>query len=125
MSAQPTPFKYLVRKPRSVYKQLFVKDRWIAARTLYGKYVNEDEPMSVEEIAADYDLPIEAVREAIAYCESNPPEIAGDLARDEALMKAVGITDPDYKKNPSPRLLSSQEMARLNRLQSAARHERA
>lgn len=28
---------HLARKPKSVHKQLFLKDRWIAARTLYGQ----------------------------------------------------------------------------------------
>jgi uncharacterized protein (DUF433 family) len=66
----PTPhqWKYLAPKPGSYYRQLFIKDRRIAARTIYGMYVpGEDEPgMSPEEIAEDYDLPLEAVQEAIA-----------------------------------------------------------
>src|SRR5207248_8115719 len=114
MSTSPTNYKYLVRKPKSVYKQLFIKDRWISARTLYGKYVREDEPMTLEEIAADYDLPLEAVKEAIAYCESNPPELAQDYAREEALMEATGMNDPNY--DGRPKVLTPQEMARLRKL---------
>ena len=37
-----------------------------------------------EEIASEFNLPVEAVKEAIAYCQSNPSEIAEDFARDEA-----------------------------------------
>src|SRR3954447_16898004 len=84
--SQTQQFKYLRRKPTSSYKQLFVHDekgRYIAARTLYGMLVRESEPMTLEEIAADYDLPPEAVKEAIAYCESDPPELAEDYAADE------------------------------------------
>jgi uncharacterized protein (DUF433 family) len=114
MSTSPTPYKYLTRKPKSVYKQLFIRDRWISARTLYGKYAREETPMTPEEIAADYELPLEAVLEAIAYCESNPPELAQDYAREEALMEATGMNDPNY--DGRPKLLSPQEMARLNRL---------
>ena len=114
MSTSPTNYKYLARKPKSVYRQLFVKDRWISARTLYGMYVNEEMPMTPEEVAADYDLPLEAVLEAIAYCESNPPELASDYAAEEALMEATGMNDPNY--DGRPKLLSPQEMARLNRL---------
>src|SRR5437870_13748660 len=116
MSANSNPYKYLVRKPKSVCKQLFIKDRWISARTLYGKYAREEEPMTPEEIAANYDLPLEAVREAVAYCESNPPELAQDHAREEALMEATGMNDPNYKYHPQPKVLSPQERARLNRL---------
>jgi uncharacterized protein (DUF433 family) len=114
MSSTPDRYKYLGRKPKSAYKQLFIKDRWIAARTLYGKYTREEEPMTPEEIAADYELPLEAVQEAIAYCESNPPEIASDFAAEEALIEATGMNDPSY--DGRPRVLSPQEMARLNLL---------
>ncbi len=116
MSTPANPYKYLTRKPGSAYKQLFIKDRWIRARTLYGKYVSEEAPMTPEEIAADYNLPLEAVQEAIAYCESNPPEIAQDFAREEAWMEATGRNDPNYIYNPKPKLLTAQEIVRLKRL---------
>ncbi len=104
-------YKYLAPKPKSVYKHLFVKDRWVSARTLYGLHVNEETPLSLEEIAAEYNLPLEAVREAIAYCESNPPEIRQDWEREEAIMRATGISETDYAGKP--RLLTPQERARL------------
>jgi uncharacterized protein (DUF433 family) len=116
MSTTPNSYKYLARKPKSVYKQLFIKDRWISARTLYGMYMSETTPMTPEEIAVDYDLPLEAVLEAIAYCASNPPEIAQDYEREEAVLKAIGRDDANYENNPYPKVLSPQEMARLNRL---------
>jgi len=115
MSTTTTHYKYLERKPNSLYRQLFIKDRWIAARTLYGMSVGED-AMTPEQIAADYCLPLEAVLEALAYCRSNPPEIALDYAAEEALMAASGMQDPNYKYHAKPRLLSPQEMSRLNRL---------
>jgi uncharacterized protein (DUF433 family) len=105
---------YLAPKPRSRYRQLFVKDRWVAARTLYGMYMSEEEPLTPEEIAADFQIPIEAVREAIAYCQSNPPELVRDLAMDEATFEAKGMNDPNY--NGRPRLLTPEERARINRL---------
>src|SRR5687768_3957646 len=100
MSVTPKVWKYLVPKPRSHYKQLFVKDRWISARTLYGAYAREENPMTPAEIAADRNLPLEAVLESIAYCESNPPELLEDYARDEALMEATGMNDPGYDGRP-------------------------
>ena len=114
MSTNSHQYKYLARKPKSVYKQLFIKDRWISARTLYGMHVNEEMPMTPEEIAEDYSLPLDAVLEAIAYCESNPPEIAQDYAREEAVMEATGMNDPNY--DGRPRVLTPQEMARLRKL---------
>jgi uncharacterized protein (DUF433 family) len=114
MSTSPRTWKYLDRKPGSAYKQLFVRGRNIAARTLYGRYMSEEEPMTAEEIAADYDLPLEVVLEAIAYCQSNPAEIASDWAAEEALDEATGMNDPNYKGKP--KVLSAQEMARLRKL---------
>ena len=115
----PTPrnWAYLAPDPKSPrYRQLFIKGRRIAARTLYGMYVSQEEPrMTAEEIAADYDLPVEAVLEAIAYCESNPPEIQQDWEADELLAQATGMSDPNYKYHPSPRRLSPQERAQLER----------
>ena len=95
-------YKFLERDPKSSYKQLSIKGRRIKARTLYGAHVSEEEPRTIEQIAEDYDLPIEAVREAIAYCESNPPEIQEDFDREEARANATGINDPDYKYHPRP-----------------------
>ena len=89
-----TNYKYLVRKPKSSYKQLFVKDRWVSARTLYGQSVGED-ARTPEQLAEDYDLPLEAVLESIAYCESDPLEIREDWEREEALMEASGMNEPN------------------------------
>ena len=114
MSVNAKAFKYLVQKPKSVYKQLFIKERWIAARTLYGMYARQESPMTPDETAVDYELPLEAVREAIIYCESNPPELAEDYAREQAVMQATGMNDSGY--DGRPRVLTPQEMARLRRL---------
>ncbi len=69
--------------------------------------------MTPEEIAADYDLPLEAVLEAIAYCQTDPPEISEDFAREERIVKATGMNDPDARFGGKYRILSPQERARL------------
>lgn len=111
----PTVWLHLARKPGSNYRQLFIKGRNISARTLYGQYLDgEDGPgRTPEQLAEDFDLPLEAVREAIAYCESDPPEIRADWEMEEALMQATGMNDPNYKHHPSPRLLSPEERHRI------------
>jgi len=114
MSTASTQYQYLAPNPKSSYRQLFVKGRRLMARDLYGQYVNS-EPRTVEELAADFDVPVEAVKEAIAYCESNPPELAQDQAREEAIMEASGMNDPNYKWHPQPKLLSPAEVAKIMR----------
>ena len=93
-------WQHLAPNPKSCYKQLFVKGTRIRARVLYGMYMNADEPMTPEQIAGEFSLPLDAVKEAIAYCQSNPPEIAQDFAREEQLMEASGMNNPDYKNDP-------------------------
>ena len=117
MSAStPHHWVYLDRKPGSVYRQLFIKGRNIAARTLYGHYMSEEEPRTIEQIAEDYELPIEVVREAIAYCDSNPPEIQQDWEVEEAIEEATGRNDPEYLKTGLSRRMSLEDEARINRM---------
>jgi hypothetical protein len=79
--------------------------------------VSGEEPgMTPEEIAADYDLPLAAVREAIQYGESNPHEIQQDWQADEVLAAARGMSDSDARSPSLPRILSPSEMARLRPL---------
>jgi uncharacterized protein (DUF433 family) len=90
-----TTWKHLVPNPKSAYKQLFLKGRRIRARDLYGMHMSAEEPMTAVEIAADYDLPLEAVEEAIAYCQTDAPEIREDFEREERIMEATGMNEPD------------------------------
>ena len=102
----------LAPNPKSTYRQLFLKGTRIRAEVIWHLSI-EPEAMTPEEIAEDYHLPIEAVREAIAYCATKPPEIAEDHRREELLMEATGMNDPDYKLGGRYRVLSSEERARL------------
>lgn len=82
MSTNGREWKWLERDRKSVYRQLSVKDRRIKARTLYGLTVGDD-PYTPEQVAEDYGVPLEAVLEAIEYCESDPPEIREDFEMEE------------------------------------------
>ena len=113
MSAVTEKYVYLSRKPRSYYTQLFLLGRVPTWLIRAWHVAPPPEGMSVEELAADFDAPVEAIREAIAYCESNPPEMQQDLRREEALMEASGMNDPNYKWHPHPKLLSPQELHRI------------
>ena len=75
--------------------------------------MSAEEPMTPEEIPADYGLALEAVQEAIAYCQTDPPEIKADFACEGRIMEAAGMNDPDYKYGGKYRILSPQERARL------------
>jgi hypothetical protein len=65
MSAQ-VEYKYLKSKSGSNYRQLFVDGR-IRAEVLYRETIGP-EPLTPEEVASEYGLPLEAVVEAVHYC---------------------------------------------------------
>ncbi len=106
-------WRYLAPNPSSCYKQLFVKGTRIRARILYGMFMSAEEPMTPPEIAADFNLPLEAVQEAIAYCQTNPPEIVQDAQREERLMEASGMNDPDYKRGGKFKVVPPEELTRI------------
>lgn len=116
MRRTSTHWKYLERDPKSSYRQLSIKGRRIKARTLYGQCVNAEEPRSIEQLAEDFRVPVEAVREAIEYCQSNPPEIEVDFQEEQALMSAAGMLAPEYKYNPKPKPLTPQQRNEIRRM---------
>ena len=104
-AATQTKWKHLERDPLSSYFQLSIKGRRIKARrikarTLYGLFVSEEEPRTIEEISLDYNWPVEAVKEAIEYCQSKPAELRLDFQIEQALIEAHGMNDPGYKRDP-------------------------
>lgn len=115
MTRAATEYRFLAPDPRSAYKQLRLKGRRLFARTIHGQHVNNESPRTVEELARDFNLPVDAVKESIAYCRSNPPEIAEDFRMEEALAKATGMDDPEYRFHPQPRQLSPEEYAQASR----------
>jgi uncharacterized protein (DUF433 family) len=106
-------YRFLEARPKSAYRQLFIKGTRIRAEIIYRAHVNPEEPRTPEQLAADYSLPPEAVREAIDYGRSEPHEIAADIAREEAIMAASGHSTPEAQSNSQPRILSAEEWARL------------
>ncbi|MBA3727039.1 MAG: DUF433 domain-containing protein [Armatimonadetes bacterium] len=108
-----TTWKFLAPNPKSRYTQLFVKGTRITARDLYGHFMSVEDPWTPEFIAEQYTLPLEAVKEAIAYCQTDPPEIKKDFAREERLMEACGMNDPDYKYGGKFKIVPPEEIARI------------
>jgi uncharacterized protein (DUF433 family) len=114
MSRVETKYEHLAPNPRSAYHQLFLKGRRIRAWLLYCDHVSQG--LTAEEIAADRDLPVEAVREAITYGASDPREVRGDILREEEEMRAAGMFDPEHKLTGRTKIVSPQERARINRI---------
>jgi uncharacterized protein (DUF433 family) len=92
-----TQWKYLEAHPGSSYKQLFIKGTRLRAELIADEmeWGEPDDPVTPEKIAAYRNLPVEAIREAIAYCESNPPEIEEDHRSDRERMQELGVIDAE------------------------------
>jgi uncharacterized protein (DUF433 family) len=86
---EPTRYKYLQPKRGSRYQQLAVNGR-IRAEILYRETLGS-EPLTPEQIASEYNLPVEAVLEAIDYCEQNRDLLDAERAREEETIQARGF----------------------------------
>jgi uncharacterized protein (DUF433 family) len=82
--------EYIYLKPKrgSRYRQLFVNGR-IMAEILYRETIGR-EALTPEEVAQQYSLPLEAVQEAIDYCQQNPDVLDEDRAREAAHIQQDG-----------------------------------
>src|SRR5438445_277193 len=97
--AERVDYKYLGPKPGSNYRQLFVNGR-IRAEVLYRETVGL-EPLTPEEVATEYGLPVEAVREAVDYCVHNQELLDSERARESARIKAAGRDKWPYASRDS------------------------
>ncbi len=88
--AERVEYKHLMSKPGSNYSQLFVHGR-IRAEILYRETVGS-EPLTPEQVASEYGLPVEAVVEAIDYCTRPDVQqlLDAERARETARIKAAG-----------------------------------
>lgn len=93
--ATQVQYQYLEPRPRSHYRQLWVKGRHMRAEVLYRLTVGA-EPRTPEEVAQDYDLPIEAVQEAIDYALRNQQLLEAERTREASRMQQLGIDKPPF-----------------------------
>src|ERR1700730_7674784 len=89
------PWQYLVRRQHPWRKQLYVKGRNMTARQLVGSM--KANQLDEEAAAADHHLSVEAVREALAYVESNR-----ELVETEAEIERLMLTRGRVARGPRP-----------------------
>ena len=83
------PWHFLVRRRHSWRTQLYVKGRNLTARQLVGAMkANELDEMSA---AADFRLPLEAVREALVYVEKNREFLQTEAEIEQLMLKRGGV----------------------------------
>jgi len=94
-------YQYLAPRPRSHYRQLWVKGRHIRAEVLYRLTVGA-EPRTPEEVAHDYNLPVEAVQEAIDYAVRNQKILEAERAHEAARVQQLGLDRPPLVPTARP-----------------------
>ncbi len=97
--SEAVPYKYLQPKRGSHYQQLAVNGR-IRAEILYRETLGA-EPLSPEQVAKEFNLPLEAVLEAIHYCEHNGELLDAERRREQATIESRGFDYwPHAPQNP-------------------------
>jgi hypothetical protein len=92
-------YKHLGPRRGSLYRQYFINGTRLRAGVMYGYIVGPD-PMSPEEVARDFNVPLEAVLECVEYCERNPDVLRQDWEEEEAI--AVRRRAENPATYPSP-----------------------
>ena len=82
-------YRFLVRVPHRWRKQLMLKGRRITVGNLITAM--HAEGLSAEDAAREYDLPLEAVREALDNYESDRELIESELAEERRRAEAVSV----------------------------------
>ena len=89
-------YRYLAPGPDSLHTKVLAHS--LRAEILYGETVGPD-PLTPEEVARDYDVPVEAVLEAIHYCTENKELLEQD--RQRLLESCVSKGVPSIPQGPA------------------------
>ncbi len=80
-------------RPGSNYHQLFLKGRRIRAAVV-DQAIHGPDPFTPEEFASEYQVPLEAVLEALEYVARNRPLIEQERDHEAARLHARGLDGP-------------------------------
>jgi uncharacterized protein (DUF433 family) len=84
------PWRFLVRRQHPWRKQLYVKGRNMTARQLVGSI--KANQFDDEKAAANFHLPIDAIREALVYVEKNIELLQTEAEIERLMHKREGAT---------------------------------
>lgn len=88
-------YVYLEKRPHKRSQELFVKGAGVRASTMWhDRYVSRRQP---EQIAQDRDIPVEAVYEALAYCQENWESICREKDQERRRLEQKGF----FEQRPS------------------------
>ena len=85
-------YEHLEPRPGSNYRTLFLKGRRIRA-AIVDQAIHGPDPCTPEEFAREYQVPLEAVLEALDYVARNRPLIEQERESETASLRARGLLD--------------------------------
>jgi uncharacterized protein (DUF433 family) len=86
-------YQHLEYRPGSNYREMWIMGRRIRASVVHD-WIHSPEPMTPEEFAQDFRVPLEAVHEALDYVARNRDLISEQRAREAADIRARGLDRP-------------------------------
>jgi hypothetical protein len=81
---------YLVERPHPWRRQLYVKGRRVSAFTIWSDLVANG--MTPDQAAANWDLPVAAIEEAVRYCEANKPLLEMEAEEERQRVESGGVS---------------------------------
>jgi uncharacterized protein (DUF433 family) len=95
-TATEPEYRYLAPRPGSNYSLYYLKDRRkIRAEILYRMTV-DPEPRTPDQVATDYNVPVDAIREAIEYCLRNEGLPREERDRETEWIHELGLDRPPF-----------------------------
>ncbi len=88
-----TRYEHLEPRPGSNYRQLFLKGRRIRAAVVY-ETIHGPDPCTPAEFAEEFQVPLEAVHEALDYVTHNLGLIQEERRREADDIRARGLDRP-------------------------------
>ncbi len=84
-----TRWKYLVARPHAWKKQLYIKGRKLTASQVWLDMLANE--MSLAEAAENWDLPVDVIAEATAYCEQNHDLLRAEAEEEKLCLQTQGV----------------------------------
>lgn len=85
----PSGWKYLVQRPHAWRRSPYIKGRRLPAAVIWHDMIANDQ--TEEEAAEDWDLPVEAIREAVIWSEQNRAMLAMEAEEERRFLLGVGV----------------------------------
>ena len=88
-NASKIQWQFLEPRPSSWRKQLYIKGRKLTAFTVWSDMIaNKD---TLDETAENWNLPTEAIKEAIEYCENNQELLKSEADEERRYLEERGV----------------------------------